>query len=384
MTTEVPALPSDPLAEELRGFAAAQGLPERYRALDRAPAFPWREFRAMGEDRWLGLHYAERLGGRGLPLPRAGRLLYHLGYWGGTTFAKLSLQPEFCSVLAERGSPEMIRSYFLPLLRGQVLIGNHVTEPTAGSDLSQITAVAEREGDRYVLTATKSEAAFVKDASAALVYARLRPSSHDARGFTAFLVPQDRPGIRIEVIDDLGERWMRRGTVEYDHVRLTVEDRVGDEGHALTYLLPELSRERALLAMLYLGVARASWEETVRRVGERVVFDRPLYQHEAVGFPLVRDWADLESTRLWAEAALSSLERGEGAVKETALAKAVATEVALRTLDHAIQFHGGSGYSARWAHEQRFRDVRSGSLAHGSTELLYQVATRQLWRKRPS
>lgn len=381
MTTELPPLPSDPLSNELDEFVARHALAARYRALDRTPAFPWAEFRSMGEASWLGLHYPTRLGGRGLPLPRVGRLLYRLGHAGGTTFAKLSLQPEFCSVLADRGSPQVIQQFFLPLLKGQVLVGNHITEPDAGSDLSRVQSVAEKSGGGYALTGTKSETVFAQDASAAIVYARVKPSPDPAPKLTAFLVPQDRAGVRARLVPDMGERWMRRGLVEYDHVRLTESDRIGEEGEALRYLLPELARERGLLAMIYLGVARASWEETVRRAGERIVFDRPLSQHEAVGFALVKDWSDLESVRLFAEAALASLEEGRAAVLETALAKAQATEVALRTIDHAIQFHGGAGYSGQYPHEQRYRDVRSGSLAHGSSELLYQVAARQLWRK---
>ena len=382
MTTDIPPLPSDPLAEELREFAIRYHLAERYRALDRAPAFPWAEYRAMGTDRWLGLHFSERVGGRGLPLPRIGRLLYLLGYWGGTTFAKIALQPEFCSVLSEQGSPELREAYFLPVMQGKVLVGNHITEPEAGSDLSRVTTVARREGEEYVLDGTKSEAVFVKDASAAIVYAFVQPTTDPKPSLTAFLVPQDRPGIHAEIVADLGEKWMRRGFVRYEHVRLPASYRIGEEGRALAYLLPELARERGLLAMIYLGVARASWEETVAHVGQRIVFDRPLSTHEAVAFPLARDWADLESTRLFAESALVALEEGRPAVKETALAKAIATEVALRTLDHSIQFHGGAGYSAQFGHEQRWRDVRSGTLAHGSTELLYQVAARQFWHKK--
>lgn len=382
MTIDLPDLPADPASEELHKFVVRHELATRYRALDRAPTFPWEEFRAMGKDRWLGLHVPEKWGGRALPLTRIGRLLYLLGYWGGTTFAKLSLQPEFCSVLAERGSSELVQSYFLPLMEGKAVVGNHVTEPGAGSDLSRAETVAERDGAFFVLTGTKSEAVFVKDASSAIVYAWAGPASEARPGLTAFLVPQDRPGIQAEVVGDLGERWMRRGIVRYDHVRLSADHQIGEEGRGLSYLLPELARERGLLAMIYLGVARASWEETVARVGERIVFDRPLAQHEAVAFPLARDWADLESTRLFAEDALSTLQEGRPAVRETALAKAVATEVALRALDHAIQFHGGAGYSSQFAHEQRWRDVRSGALAHGSNELLYQVAARQLWRKR--
>ena len=173
---------------------------------------------------------------------------------------------------------------------------------------------------------------------------------------------------------------MRRGRVRYDRVAVDSSFRIGEEGAALGYVLPELDRERALLATIYLGVARASWEEVVARVGQRRVFGRPLAEHEAVGFALVEDWAELEATRLYAERTLERMDRGERVDQDAALAKTVATRIALRTIDHAIQFSGGAGYSQELIHEQRWRDVRSGPIAHGSTELLLRTAARRIWR----
>ncbi len=382
MTVEIPPLPDDPLAEELERFVAAHRLFERYRALDRTPAFPREEYRAMGQSGWLGLDRPVADGGRGLSAVRAGTLLYRLAYRSGTTFAKLSLQPGFSSVLEEHGSPELVREFYRPLVRGEKLVANYLTEPDAGSDLGRIRTLAVRDGADYVLTGTKSEAAFVQDAEAAIVYARV--PSDPSKGLTAFLVPQTMDGIRSEIVPDLGEHWMRRGQVVYDAVRLPERNRIGEEGAALRYVLPELSRERGFLAMIYLGVARASWEETVRRADERTVFGASLSEQQAVAFPLVRDWGEMESVRLYVERALERISRGLRADLDTALAKAMATEIALRVLDHAIQFHGGAGYSNALPHEQRWRDVRSGSIAHGSSETLYRAAARRIWRGRPA
>jgi alkylation response protein AidB-like acyl-CoA dehydrogenase len=159
--------------------------------------------------------------------------------------------------------------------------------------------------------------------------------------------------------------------------------RIGDEGAAFGYVRGELTRERALLAAIYLGVARASWEETVRYVGDRFAFGKPLSTQEAVAFPLVEDGASLSATWLYVQQTLERMERGENVEAEAALAKWMATEVALRAIDHAIQFHGGRGYSQSLPHEQRWRDVRSGHIAHGPAEIMHVVAARQLW-PRPS
>jgi acyl-CoA dehydrogenase len=376
---DLPALPDDPIVAEVRSVVAALDLARRYRDLDRRPEFPRAEFAAMGKAGLLGLHTPESFGGRGLPLPRAGVALYHLAYLSGTAFAKLSLQPEFSSVLAERGAPELVDRWFRPMVRGEVLVGNHITEPGAGSDAAAIAATAVPDGDGYRLTGEKSEAVFAVDAEAAIVYARVA-SADPHREITSFLVPQDLPGVtRSTSSGDLGERWQRRGTVSYRNVFVPRANRLGEEGAGFDYLRREFTRERALLAAIYLGVGRASWDETVEYVGQRKAFGRPLAVQEAVAFPLVEDGAELEAAWLYTKRVLERLARGEKCDAEAALAKWMATEVALRTLDHAIQFHGGRGYSQEYPHEQRWRDVRSGRIAHGPSEIMHLVAARALW-----
>jgi cyclohexanecarboxyl-CoA dehydrogenase len=371
--------PDDPIVEEIREVARRLGLARRARELDRAPDFPRKEFRALGDAGLLGLTVPRTRGGRALPLPRAAAALYHLAYLGGTAFAKLSLQPEFCSVLAEHGSSELVDQWFLPLVRGERLVGNQVTEPDAGSDAGAIALAAVRDRDGYQLQGRKSEVAFALDAEAAIVYGRTSEEV-GSRGITAFLVPQSARGVRrIPGAGDLGERWQRRGSVEYDRVRVPSGLRLGDEGRGFSYLRRELEQERGLLAAIYLGVARASWDETVAYVGRRRAFGRPLADQQGVAFPLVDDGARLEAAWLLTVRALTRLEAGEGGSGETAAAKALATEVALRTIDHAIQFHGGRGYSGGLPHEQRWRDVRSGPIAHGPSEIMRLIVAREIW-----
>lgn len=374
-----PVPPDDPLVAEILEAVHRLHLDERYRDLDRNPRFPREEFRAMGESGLLGLRTAREFGGRGLPLPRVGVALFHLARASGTAFAKLSLQPEFSSVLVEHGSRELIDAWFRPMVRGERLVGNHLTEPGAGSDAAAIESTAERSGADYVLRGTKSEAAFAADADAAIVYASVGGKS-PGTGITAFLVPQDLPGVlRSPGVGDLGERWQRRGSVVYDGVRVPASYRIGEEGMGFRYVLSELTRERALLAAIYLGVGWASWEDTVRYVGERRAFGRPLSDQEAVAFPLVEDAARLEAAWMYVAKTLEHLESGAVADGEAAMSKWMATDTALSAIDHAIQFHGGRGYSQSLPHEQRWRDVRSGRIAHGPAEIMHVVAARQIW-----
>ncbi len=374
-------LPDDPLAGELDAFVAAHHLAERGRALDRTPDFPRPEFEAMGADQWLGLTTPSALGGRGLPAARAAALLYRLAFRSGTVFAKLSLQPEFSTVLREQGSEGLVDEWFRPLVAGRRLVGNQITEPHAGSDALAIRLEARPDGGGYRLTGEKSEVAFATEADAAIVYGRV---TGGPEGVTAFLVPQERPGVTRHVVGvDLGERWQRRGSVTYRDVHVPASSRLGEEGEGFEYVRPELTRERAMLAAIYLGVARSAWVETVEHAGRRMAFGRPLSANQAVAFPLVEDGADLDAAGLYTARTLARLDEGKDVEGEAALAKAMATRIALRTIDHAVQFHGGRGYSNDLPFEQRWRDVRSGAIAHGSSEVLSLVAARKLWPRRP-
>jgi cyclohexanecarboxyl-CoA dehydrogenase len=368
----------DPLEPEIVRTARELRLEERSAELDSVPAFPRAEFALLAGYGWVGLRASPELGGRGLPLRRAGRLLWALARESGTTFAKLALQPEFCSVLAEHGSPEIVQQWYRPLVQGRLLVGNHVTEPSAGSDAAALATRAVPDGDGYLLSGTKSEAAFAVDADAAIVYAKVERAAGSS-GVTAFLVPQDDPGITRSTVPDLGERWMRRGSVEYRDVRVPATHRLGEEGRAFDYLKDELDRERATLGAIYLGVARRSFEQTVEYVGTRRAFGRPLSSQEGVSFPLAEDWARLDAAELYVDRVLGEIDAGATGSSAPALAKWLAASTALEVLDHAIQFHGGRGYSKAFPHEQRWRDVRSGSIAHGPSEIMRLVGARGLW-----
>ena len=127
MTDSLWPLPADPIVEEVSAFAARHRLSARAREIDRHPEFPRAEYAAMGDAGLLGLTVLKELGGRGMPLTRAAVALFHLAYRGGTAFAKLAIQPEFASVLSERGPPALVQEWFRPMVAGRRLVGNQIT-----------------------------------------------------------------------------------------------------------------------------------------------------------------------------------------------------------------------------------------------------------------
>ena len=367
------------LREAVRRVAQEREWPRRVREWDRHPAFPWEEYRYLGSLGWLGPRQPKAEGGAGWSLEEESVLVEELAYSGGSALAKMALQPDFCSALVH-ASLAVRERWFRPLFRGEVLVGNQITEPEAGSDAGALAmeAVPEaREGHPgYRLTGVKSQAAFAEDAQAALVYARTGEGAK-GQGVSAFLVPQDLPGLRAEVLGDLGERWMRRGSVRYEGVWVPAEQRVGAPGEGFRLLQEELVHERVLLARIYLGLARASLDEGAGEVMDRRAFGRPLGSFEAVSFPLVEDLAHWEAASLFVSEAVRRLETGTSdAAARSALAKWLANSTALKVLEHAVHLTGGTGYSEARLHELRFRDALSGRVAHGSDEILKIVAAR--------
>jgi alkylation response protein AidB-like acyl-CoA dehydrogenase len=371
-------VPDDPLDTVVEELCSRLSLHDLNRAVDAQPRFPREVFQELGRARLLGLTVPEAHGGRGLPPSRAARVLFRLAYHGGTLAAKLSLQPEFCSVLLQLGSSAPQQEAFAAVVRGERLIGNQITEPATGSDVGALTTLAEPAEHGYRITGTKSQVAFARDAEDAIVLARAPGSTRHA--LSAFLVPQSLPGIDRKVGVDHGERWMQRGSVSYSSVFVPTGARIGPEGGALPSLREELRRERALLAAIYLGVARASWEEVVRYVGERESFGARLSERQAIAFPLVEDQVRLEAAWRQTEGVMRELESGTATDASTALLKWFAGEVAIGCLEHAVQFHGGEGYSNALPFERRLRDLRSARLAHGTAEIAHVIAARELWR----
>ena len=380
--SDLPArwVPASSIRTEVETAVRELDLERAAAGLDAQPSFPREIFRALGARHLLGLVTPASRGGRGLAAPDAGAALYELAYASGaTTFAKLSLQPEFCSLLGEHAPAAVFDREYRPLCRGERLIGNQLTEPTGGSDVRSLRTEAVPTGTAYSIRGQKSEAAFAVDAESAIVYARVPASTGHPGGITAFLVAQGSPGIERTHVPDLGERWMRRGTVVYRDVEVPGDHRLGEEGRALELVFPELHRERAMLSMVYLGLARRTLEETIAYVGGREAFGGPLARLEGVSFPLVEAWAELEAATLYAREVLARRATGSDMAAEAALAKWMATTVSLRVHDHAIQFHGGRGYSSALPYERRWRDVRSGALAHGPSEAMHVAAARVLW-----
>jgi cyclohexanecarboxyl-CoA dehydrogenase len=199
-----------------------------------------------------------------------------------------------------------------------------------------------------------------------------------ARGVTAFLVPLDRPGVSRQGLRDLGSRAIGRAVLSFDHVRIPISHRLGDEGTGFYQVMQGFDFNRVLIGLASLGAAQASLEETMRYVKERRAFGRPIVQFEGVSFPIAEAATLIEAARLLCYRGLWLADRGERHTKESAMVKWWAPRLAMDTIHQCLLLHGHYGYTDELPFEQRLRDVIGLEIGDGTAEVMKLIVAREL------
>jgi cyclohexanecarboxyl-CoA dehydrogenase len=277
-----------------------------------------------------------------------------------------------------RNATEEVRQRWLPaMVSGEAVLAIGLTEPSAGSDAASLACRAVREGDEYVITGEKSGISLGLVAHAIMLFATTDPSAK-ARGVTAFLVPLDRPGVSRSPLRDLGARAVGRAVLSFDHVRVPVSHRLGEEGTGFYQVMRGFDFNRVLIALACLASAQISLEETMAYVKERRAFGRALAQFEGVSFPIAEAATMIEAARLLCYRALSLADRGERHTKESAMVKWWAPRLAVDTIHQCLLLHGHYGYTDELPFEQRLRDVIGLEIGDGTAEVMKLIVAREL------
>jgi hypothetical protein len=249
-----------------------------------------------------------------------------------------------------------------------------VTEPNAGTDTSRIQTRAEKRGDRWVVHGRKVWNTNARQATHMLLLARTTPREETAarplRGMTLFFTEFDRSKITVREIEKLGRAAVDSNEIFIDGLEIPEEDVVGEVGSGFYHLLDSLNPERVMTAIEAVGIGRAALERATQYAKERVVFDRPIGQNQAIAHPLALAWAKLETaeTMCWKAAWLFDSGRPCGAESNTA--KLMAAEAGFEACDVALQTHGGYGYAKEFHVERLWREVRLYKIAPVSQQMV--------------
>jgi acyl-CoA dehydrogenase len=275
------------------------------------------------------------------------------------------------------GSEDQKRDYLSPVASGRKVAAFAITEPEAGSDVAALRAQARRDGDGYLLDATKT---FISNAGVAdfyIVFAKTDPAA-GGRGVSAFVVDADTPGLRTSPLALLGEHPI--GQLELERCRVPACARLGEEGQGLKIAFATLDVFRPTVGAAACGMAARALGEALARVRSRVQFGRALAEHQGVQMTLAELATELDAARLLVYRAAGRIDAGERATREAAMAKLYATEAAQRIVDGALQLHGASGLVAGSPTERLYRDVRALRIYEGTSEIQRLVIARELLR----
>jgi acyl-CoA dehydrogenase len=349
--------------------------PDAYwRGLDARREYPEEFVRAMSDKRYLAALIPEEYGGLGMDLSQASVILEEINRSGGNA------QPAHAQVytmgtLLRHGSEAQKREYLPKIASGELrLQAFGVTEPEAGTDTTQLTTAAVRDGDHYVINGRKIYISRVQHSDYMILLARTTPLDRVKRkseGLSVFLFDLHEAignGLtvkprRVMINNETNE-------LLFEDLRVPASALIGEEGRGFRYILDGMNAERILIAAECIGNGRWFVERATRRANERAVFGRPIGQNQGIQFPLARAHISVEAADLMRFRAAGLFEAGEPCGAEANMALLLAADAAWEAANAAMQTFGGYSYDAEYDVERKFRETRLFKVAPISTNLI--------------
>jgi butyryl-CoA dehydrogenase len=362
-------------ARDVAQTLLAPGAAER----DREGRFPAAELAELAKLGFLGMLVPEEWGGAGADHVGYALALEEVAAGDGSVSTILSVHNSVgCVPVLRYGSEEQKRRFLWPMAAGEMLAAFCLTEPGAGSDAAAIKTRAMRHGNRWVLNGTKQFITSGSTAQVAIVFAVTDPMA-GRKGISAFIVPTATAGYRVARLEHkLGQRASDTAQIVFEDMELTPDLMLGQEGEGYRIALSNLEGGRIGIAAQSLGMARAAYDAALAYAQERETFGEKIIAHQAVAFRLADMATELHAARGLILDAAQRRDDGEPCLKEAAMAKLFASEMAERVCSAAIQIHGGYGYLSDFPVERIYRDVRVCQIYEGTSDIQRLVISREL------
>jgi acyl-CoA dehydrogenase len=352
-----------------------------WQKLDETAAYPDAFVAALTQAGWLSALIPEAYGGGELSLVEASVVLEEINRSGANSGA-CHAQMYIMGTLLRHGSDEQKQRYLPAIARGELRLQSFaVTEPTTGTDTTSTRTLAERDGDRYLITGQKVWISRMQHTDLMLLLARTTPAAECKKktdGLSIFLVevPQgaatadaaERSGLTIRPIRNLVHH--ETNEVFFDHFPVPATNLIGAEGQGMRYILDGMNAERILIAAECIGDGYWFIDKARRYATDRRVFNRPIGQNQGVQFPIARAYANVMAADLmrYEAAALFDNQKPCGAAANTA--KLLAADASWEAANVCLQTHGGFGFAAEFDVERKFRETKLYQVAPISTNLI--------------
>jgi acyl-CoA dehydrogenase len=367
-------------AEQLAIHDAIAKLCDRFDAQywlerDRDGGFPDDFHHAVAQSGWLGIAMPQEYGGAGLGITEAALMMQTISASGAGFSGASAVHMNIFGLnpVVVFGDAEQKKRWLPSLIRGDQKACFAVTEPDAGLNTARIATFAERDGERYMLRGQKIWISTAQVAHKMLILARTAPIERGPRptdGLSLFYTDLNRDYVEVREIEKMGRKAVDSNLLFIEELPVPVQDRIGEEGKGFDYILHGLNPERILIAAEAIGLGRAALERAVAYAGERVVFDRPIGQNQAIQHPLASCWMELEAANLMVFKAATLYDRGEPCGAEANAAKYLAAEACFRACEQAMLTHGGMGYAKEYHIERYLREAMIPRLAPVSPQLI--------------
>ena len=366
------------IRDAVRAFAQAELWPHAAK-WDKEHHFPKEAHKGLAELGAYGICVPEALGGAGLDYLTLAVVLEEIAAGDGGTSTAISVTNcPVNAILMRYGNAAQQQKWLTRLAAGELLGAFCLTEPHVGSDASALRTTAQKQGDEYVINGVKQFITSGKNGHVAIVIA-VTDKAAGKKGMSAFIVPTDTPGYLVARLEDkLGQHSSDTAQITFENCRIPAENRIGEEGEGYKIALSALEGGRIGIAAQSVGMARSALEVAIDYAKQRESFGTAIFNHQAVGFRLADCATQLEAARqlIWHAAALRDANRP--CLKEAAMAKLFASEVAERVCSVAIQTLGGYGYVSDFPVERIYRDVRVCQIYEGTSDVQKIIITRGL------
>jgi butyryl-CoA dehydrogenase len=366
------------IRDALRSFSQERLAPNAAR-WDKEHHFPKEELKELAALGAFGVAVPEHLGGAGLDYVSLALVLEEIAAGDGGTSTIISVNNcPVCSIAMMYANDAQKEQWLRPLAQGEMLGAFALTEPHTGSDASALRTTAVRDGDEYVINGTKQFITSGKYGDVAIVMA-VTDKAAGKRGISAFWVPTATPGYIVAGLEEkMGQHSSDTAQILFDNCRIPADNLIGEEGQGYKIALSGLEGGRIGIASQSVGMARAAFDAALVYARERETFGKPIFEHQSVQFKLADMATRIEAARQLIRHAASMKDAGLPCLKEAAMAKLFASEMAERVVSDAMQVFGGYGYVRDFPIERIYRDVRVCQIYEGTSDIQKILIARAL------
>ncbi|MCG2590191.1 acyl-CoA dehydrogenase family protein [Rhodohalobacter sp. WB101] len=366
------------IRDSVRDFAERHIAPDAIER-DQKKEFPHQIIQMLADQGLLGIYHSEEYGGSGFDTVSFCLALEEIARWDASVALTVASHTSLASGhIALAGNHQQKKKYLTPLAKGEKLGGWCLTEPGSGSDSSNLSTMATKEGDHWILNGSKT---FITQGSVGQIYVVLAKTDPEkgTKGISAFIVEREWDGVKPgKPIHKLGMNTSDTAEIIFDNVKVPEKNLLGELNQGFVDTMKVLDGGRIGIGAISVGIARGALEESMKYAKERKQFGKPIGDFQAIEHKIVNMATEIDAARLLVHRAAKSKDLEKPFTKEASMAKLFASEMAERAALEAVQIHGGYGYTKEYHVERFLRDVKLMTIGEGTSEIQRLILAREI------